>query len=116
IHGPGVAERRRAELRRLGATVKAVADAHDPRLVARALGEIGFNDVLVEGGGTLHGAWLRAGMYDRIEVYLGFKTLGGGMPAAAGEGAATPGFAHGWLPEAPPVIFEGTIAMRLRRG
>ncbi|MBA2480490.1 MAG: bifunctional diaminohydroxyphosphoribosylaminopyrimidine deaminase/5-amino-6-(5-phosphoribosylamino)uracil reductase RibD [Planctomycetes bacterium] len=115
IHGEGVTERRRGELRRLGATVKAVGDAHDPRLVARALADLGCNDVLVEGGSTLHGAWLRAGLFQRLEIYIGLKTLGGGMGVAAGEGAASIGFSQGWIAETPPAMLDGTLRLRLKR-
>ncbi len=115
VHGQGVAERRRGDLRRAGVAVKAVEDAHDPLQVARALGDLGFNDVLVEGGGRLHGAWLRAGAYDRLELYLGFKTLGGGTPVADGVGAASPSFGQAWSPEIPPAMRGDTVCLRLRR-
>jgi diaminohydroxyphosphoribosylaminopyrimidine deaminase/5-amino-6-(5-phosphoribosylamino)uracil reductase len=115
VHATGVPESRRGELRRLGAAVKAVADPHDPGQVLGVLGELGCNDVLVEGGSQLHGAWLRAGVYDRVELYLGLKSLGGGLPVAAGEGAATLGFAQRWEMEVPPMTLGETLCLRMRK-
>jgi diaminohydroxyphosphoribosylaminopyrimidine deaminase/5-amino-6-(5-phosphoribosylamino)uracil reductase len=114
IHSAQVPERRRGELRRLGVQVKAVADAHDPAQVARALAEIGCNDVLVEGGSRIHTAFLRAGMYDRLELYLGLGTFGGGVPVVAG-GVGDTGPGPGWIEESPLRGFPGTLALRLRR-
>jgi diaminohydroxyphosphoribosylaminopyrimidine deaminase/5-amino-6-(5-phosphoribosylamino)uracil reductase len=115
VHAQSVSESRRGELRRLGVQVKSVADPHDPAQVLRALGELGVNDLLVEGGSALHGAWLRAGAYDRLELYLGLRTLGGGTAVAGGEGAATIGLAQEWVPEVPAVLMGGTMCLRMRR-
>lgn len=50
-----------------------------------ALGERGLLDLLVEGGPTLGGALLRAGLVDRGVFYLGARLGGGeGKPALAG--------------------------------
>jgi diaminohydroxyphosphoribosylaminopyrimidine deaminase/5-amino-6-(5-phosphoribosylamino)uracil reductase len=115
VHAQSLPESRRGELRRSGAQVKAVADPHDAQQVLRALGELGINDLLVEGGAALHGAWLRAGAVDRLELYLGLRTLGGGTPVAAGEGAATLGHAQEWLPEVGPIALGTTMCLRMRR-
>lgn len=56
-----------------------LADPHDPAAVAAALGGLGINDLVVEGGAVIHAAW--APFYDRVEVYTGDLVLGGGVPA-----------------------------------
>lgn len=45
--------------------------------------------VLLEGGPTLAGAFLRAGLVDRVVAYLAPVLLGAGVPALAGTGIAT---------------------------
>ncbi len=72
----------------------AVADPHDPAQVAGALGRLGLNEVMVEGGARIHAAWLP--FYDRLEIYRGSERLGGGVPAPP-----TPG--PGWEAELPEV-------------
>jgi diaminohydroxyphosphoribosylaminopyrimidine deaminase/5-amino-6-(5-phosphoribosylamino)uracil reductase len=116
IHGPRVPESRRGELRRLGVQVRAVDDAHDPTQVVRLLGELGVNDLLVEGGGMVHAAFLKAALYDRLELYLGLKSLGGGISVAAGEaGVASPALGAQWTLEEPARQCGSTIALRLSR-
>lgn len=57
----------------------------DPGAAAAALGAAGLLDVLVEGGATLAGAWWRAGVVDRVVLYLGASMAGGrGMPVLDG--------------------------------
>jgi len=89
-------------------------DAHDPAAVAGRLGEEGINDVLVEGGSEVHGAWLRAGVVDRCELYLGPRSLGGGMPVSAGEGVGSVADGSEWGWEETPRIVDGTLLCRLR--
>ncbi|HEV7686543.1 MAG TPA: dihydrofolate reductase family protein, partial [Acidimicrobiia bacterium] len=51
----------------------------------------------VEGGATLHGALLRAGLADRIVVYTGGVVLGAeGLPLFAGPGPGTLDAASRW--------------------
>ncbi len=45
--------------------------------------------VLLEGGPTLAGGFLRAGLVDRVVAYLAPMLLGAGVPALAGTGVAT---------------------------
>lgn len=104
-----------ARLKAWGAELQALEDPHDAVQLARTLGAWGLNDVLVEGGATLHGAFLRAGLYDRLELYQGATTLGGGMPVANGVGApAIPDGQH-WLPECAPRMLGSTILSRWTR-
>jgi diaminohydroxyphosphoribosylaminopyrimidine deaminase/5-amino-6-(5-phosphoribosylamino)uracil reductase len=60
-------------------------DGVDPAAALAALGERGLLDVLLEGGPTLAGSLLRAGLVDRGVFYLGARLGGGvGKPALAG--------------------------------
>jgi diaminohydroxyphosphoribosylaminopyrimidine deaminase/5-amino-6-(5-phosphoribosylamino)uracil reductase len=91
----GAPARRRARLERSGARVIEVRarGAHlDLRAAWRALGREGVNDVLVEGGGGLAAALLRAGLIDRIHLFSAPLLIGGdGRPAlgALGVGRLT---------------------------
>ncbi len=49
----------------------------NPEATARAIAELGYYDLLMEGGPTLAGAWWKAGLIDRGVVYLGGKVGGG---------------------------------------
>ncbi|GGJ07767.1 riboflavin biosynthesis protein RibD [Alicyclobacillus cellulosilyticus] len=80
---------RAAALARAGAEVIPVPagpDGHvDLHAALRALADIGIDSVLVEGGGRLAGALLRAQLIDQVVYYVAPKLLGGGRPALAGE-------------------------------
>jgi diaminohydroxyphosphoribosylaminopyrimidine deaminase/5-amino-6-(5-phosphoribosylamino)uracil reductase len=88
-------------------------DPHDTLAVARWLGDMGCNDVLVEGGSQVHAAWLAAGLYDRIEVWTSPASLGGGVPVAGLLDVAA--FLADFRAEAPPRTVGGTRWQRLRR-
>jgi len=98
-----------------GVELAPLADPHDALAVARELGRRGLNEVLVEGGAHLHAAFLGARLYQRLEIYLGASTLGGGLPAAAGIGAALIADGQRWEPEEPPRLLGSTTLLRLRR-
>lgn len=104
-----------ARLRDWGAQLQALEDPHDVVQLSRTLGGWGFNDVLVEGGAAVHGAFLRAGLYDRLEVYQGGTTIGGGLPVARGEGAPTIPDGQRWRLEQPPRALGGTVLTRWAR-
>src|SRR5262249_11440025 len=56
--------------------------------IARALGARGFTTVLIEGGGTVAAEALRAGVVDRLVVFLAPSLLGAdGVPAVAALGS-----------------------------
>ena len=103
-----------ARLRGWGVDLLAVADPHDLAAVARSLGALGLNDILVEGGAAIHGAFLRAQLYDRLEIYQGGTTLAGGRPVSRGPGAPTIPDGQHWLPECPPMVLGHTILTRWR--
>ena len=70
---------------------KYIADTYgyDPEEVLRALGD--RTDVILEGGPTLAGAFLRAGLVDRILGYLAPMLLGGPVTVLDSVGVATIG-------------------------
>jgi diaminohydroxyphosphoribosylaminopyrimidine deaminase / 5-amino-6-(5-phosphoribosylamino)uracil reductase len=71
-----------------------VISTHDPREVMRALGD--RTDVLLEGGPTLAGAFLRAGAIDRIVAYVAPMLLGGPITAVDDVGVPSIGKALRW--------------------
>jgi diaminohydroxyphosphoribosylaminopyrimidine deaminase/5-amino-6-(5-phosphoribosylamino)uracil reductase len=58
----------------------------DPVAAARAIAELGYLDLLLEGGAGLTGAWWRAGVVTRGVVYLAAK-MGGGRGISPLDGA-----------------------------
>jgi diaminohydroxyphosphoribosylaminopyrimidine deaminase/5-amino-6-(5-phosphoribosylamino)uracil reductase len=115
VHGPGAAAGNLGALRSHGIDLLEVGDPHDPAQVARSLGASGFNEVLVEGGAQIHGAFLRAGLYDRLELYLGAATIGGGLGVCSGAGVQMMRDAQHWHAEDPPRVLGDTVCLRLRR-
>lgn len=71
-----------------------VIRTHDPHEVIRALGD--RTDVLVEGGPTLAGVFLRAGVIDRILAYVAPILLGGPITAVDDVGVPSIGKALRW--------------------
>jgi diaminohydroxyphosphoribosylaminopyrimidine deaminase/5-amino-6-(5-phosphoribosylamino)uracil reductase len=83
----------------VGAEVEDVAggSAVDLEAALELLGRRGILQVMVEGGATLHGSLLRAGLVNRIVVYTGGAILGAeGFPLFAGPGPATVSEASRW--------------------
>jgi diaminohydroxyphosphoribosylaminopyrimidine deaminase/5-amino-6-(5-phosphoribosylamino)uracil reductase len=90
ITGPHASRERIAALTAAGARVVPVAlgDAHvDLRAALTALAHLEVRAVLVEGGGGLHGAFLDAGLVDRVAVFLAPRLLGGRAATSAIEGS-----------------------------
>ncbi|MCV7171613.1 RibD family protein, partial [Mycobacterium manitobense] len=71
-----------------------VIRTHDPHEVIRALTD--RTDVLVEGGPTLAGAFVRAGVVDRILAYMAPILLGGPITAVDDVGVPTIAAARRW--------------------
>ena len=71
-----------------------VISTHDPDEVLRALSD--RTDILIEGGPTLAGAFLRAGAIDRILAYVGPILLGGPIMAVDDVGVPTIARALRW--------------------
>ncbi len=77
----GEAEQRATALRRHGAEVIPVANAHgkvDLRAMLRILGQRGINELHVEAGFKLNGSLLREGCVDELLLYLAPTLLGPG--------------------------------------
>ncbi|PXY19684.1 bifunctional diaminohydroxyphosphoribosylaminopyrimidine deaminase/5-amino-6-(5-phosphoribosylamino)uracil reductase RibD [Prauserella muralis] len=71
----------------------------DPAEVVAVLGERGVVDVLLEGGPTLAGAFVRAGRVDRLLAYVAPTLLGDGPVALGPAGVSTVTEAHRWRVE-----------------
>ena len=76
-------------LRQAGVEIVEVAAGADGRIdvaaAAQALGERGLTRVLVEGGGRVAAAFLKAGLIDRVTCYRAGLMLGGDGRSAVGE-------------------------------
>jgi diaminohydroxyphosphoribosylaminopyrimidine deaminase/5-amino-6-(5-phosphoribosylamino)uracil reductase len=59
--------------------------------VLTALGERGVRSILVEGGGSIFSAFLRAGLWDRISVFIAPMILGDGINGVSGLAPASIG-------------------------
>ncbi|MDQ1724801.1 MAG: diaminohydroxyphosphoribosylaminopyrimidine deaminase [Frankiaceae bacterium] len=64
-------------------------DGVDVRAALTELHRLGIRHVLLEGGATLAGAFMRAGLVDRVVAYLAPLFLGAGLPALGDAGVAT---------------------------
>lgn len=76
-----------------GAAETVVLDLPDPVSVCRVLHERGVRHVLLEGGGILAGAFVRAGLVDRVVGYLAPALLGAGSAVLTDAGIDTMGAA-----------------------
>ena len=83
--------------RPLPATAKVLDDSaptvviadHDPGAVLKLLADRDVVSVLLEGGPTLAGAFVAAGLVDRVVAYLAPTLLGAGLPALGDAGIET---------------------------
>jgi len=99
VDAPGA---RRRALERIGARVLGVrrgaGGALDLGAALRALATAGLTEILVEGGGTLAAALLRAGFVDELHWFAAPRLLGGdGVPALAPLGLRR-------LADSPPLV------------
>ena len=73
-------DKKKAELESKGVEVLIVPSADDevsiPELLKR-LGEMEIDGILVEGGGTVNGSFVRAGCVHRVYAYVGAQIFGG---------------------------------------
>ena len=56
----------------------------DPQAVLAHLHDRGLRSVLVEGGPSIHGAFVDAGLVDKAVLYIAPLLIGGEAPAAVG--------------------------------
>ena len=90
---------KRAALEACGAEVWMLPDKAgrvDLCALMRRLGAREIDSVLAEGGGTLHEALLRAGLYHRVYAFIAPKLFGGrdAKTPVEGKGVATPAEAY----------------------
>lgn len=93
--GPDAAESKERQLRRPGVEVHRVGLEADGTLrlveVLEHLGRAGVTTLLVEGGGRVHGSFLRRGLADEVIFFIAPLLLGGdGMAAVSELGLADP--------------------------
>ena len=84
-----------AKLTKMGIQVVQLPDEQgkvDLKALMVYLGKIGIDSVLLEGGGTLNDSALRAGIVQKIKVFVAPKLFGGGLAKSpvAGEGVELP--------------------------
>jgi len=72
-----------------GAKLIFVPDVHDVENTSKCLAKLGFNRVLVEGGGQVLASFLGHNFCDQLLVFVGSKVIGGdGLPAVGKLGLA----------------------------
>lgn len=94
--GPEPAADKVKALTAAGALIRPVAlhpgGGLDLKQVLRQLGSEGITSVLVEGGGTVHGALLRAGLVDEVKLFVAPIFIGGdGVPVVDRQGITVVG-------------------------
>ncbi len=72
-----------------GEAASLVLGTHDPHEVVAGLAQRGIHHALLEGGPTLAGAFLRAGLIDEVVAYLAPALLGAGRPVIGDLGIGT---------------------------
>ena len=84
-------DKRQQTLEQSGAIIRRVASGPDGRLDLQAvlaeLGASGVQSLLVEGGGQVHGAFLRQQLVDQVMLFIAPRFIGGdGIPVVGGLG------------------------------
>jgi len=96
----------------------AIVNEHHPETVLKTLAERDVVSVLLEGGPTLAGAFMAAGLIDKVVVYVAPTFLGNGKNALGDLGIATIGDALRWQIDAVDMFGDDAriIATRARAG
>ena len=70
--------------------IKTTGERVDLAELMKALGELKIDSVLVEGGAELHASMLKAGLVNKLEVYIAPKIIGGtdSKPIVGGKGVS----------------------------
>lgn len=99
----------RQALEALGAEVL-VAEGPDGRVdlpvLLRGLAQRGVLNLLVEGGGTVHGSFMDAGLVDKVLIFIGPRIVGGPAPAPVG-GIGVDALSRAWRLERAAVRCVG---------
>lgn len=85
IYAAGGAEERRAALEQCGAQVRMLADGQgrvDLPALLHDLAQRGVNELHIEAGAVLNGAWLAADLVDELLLYVAPRLVGPGRPLA----------------------------------
>ncbi len=82
------------------------------RSVFTRLADMGCNDVLVEGGAKIHQQLLQEKLYDRLEIYLGNRSIAGGYSVAGDHGAERIALGTEWRLEQDPLRLGACICLR----
>lgn len=98
---PGSDPEKAARLEEFGCRVLRVQASKDGRIsipaLLRALGRMDVTSLLVEGGGAVHDAFLRAGCVDKVVLYVAPKILGGFTSHTLVDGIGFPSLAKALL-------------------
>jgi diaminohydroxyphosphoribosylaminopyrimidine deaminase / 5-amino-6-(5-phosphoribosylamino)uracil reductase len=77
---PGEIEKRKADtLRSMGVdvwTMPATAEANGPQWILQAMGQRRWTNIMIEGGGSLLGAFWDAGLVDQVDCFIAPRVLG----------------------------------------
>jgi diaminohydroxyphosphoribosylaminopyrimidine deaminase/5-amino-6-(5-phosphoribosylamino)uracil reductase len=103
-----------------------IADGADGRVdlgaLLRHLGEQGVLSLLVEGGGTVHGAFMDAGLVDKVLIFIAPHIVGGPAPGPVG-GIGVETLARAWRLESvtvrqleQDVMIEGYVSRPIAGG
>jgi diaminohydroxyphosphoribosylaminopyrimidine deaminase/5-amino-6-(5-phosphoribosylamino)uracil reductase len=118
VHGPGLAAHPMASLQQAGADLWEAPLAEGGRLDLQAvlmeLGRREVNELHVEAGGQLNGAWLAAGLVDELLLYLAPRLIGPGQPPAGLPPLADLAAARSWQWLETQAIGQD-LRLRLRR-
>jgi diaminohydroxyphosphoribosylaminopyrimidine deaminase/5-amino-6-(5-phosphoribosylamino)uracil reductase len=91
VTSPSILPQKRKRFERPGVRLLDV-DCHEGRInlkaLMNALGKMGVTSLLIEGGGRVNGAAIRAGIVDKVCLFFAPKICGGddGVPICAGPG------------------------------
>jgi diaminohydroxyphosphoribosylaminopyrimidine deaminase/5-amino-6-(5-phosphoribosylamino)uracil reductase len=88
VYSGDVSEEKKQKLTACGVELLQAGDGErvDLKRLHRALGEKKIDSVLVEGGGTIHGSLLEAGIVNRVYAYIAPKLIGGALAKTPVEG------------------------------
>ena len=106
---PSAAEAQVASLERAGVEVlKKQSDARDPGAVLAELRRRDIQSVLVEGGATVAGAFLDAGLVNKVTVFVAPLIIGGSAATSAIGGLGAANISEAWQLEDVEIAKHGS--------